>query len=74
VPRIRVHDLRHLYATVLGESSLSDPVRMAVMGHASREMTDRYTHVAATSEEAAAVIDAAFGNPVDAAVDAIGAE
>jgi hypothetical protein len=53
------------------EVGLSDPVRMAVMGHASREMTDRYTHAMPTSEEAAEAIDAAFGGSVDAAVDAI---
>jgi hypothetical protein len=36
-------------------------------------VTDRYTHVEPTSKEAAAAIDAAFGSPVDATVDAIGA-
>ena len=72
LPRIRVHDLRHLYATILGEVGLSDPVRMAVMGHASRAMTDRYTHAMPTSREAAEAIDAFFGGSVDAAVDAIG--
>ena len=73
VPRIRVHDLRHLYATVLGQAGLSDPVRMAIMGHASREMTDRYTHATPTSREAAEAIDAFFGLAVDAPVDATGA-
>jgi integrase len=61
LPRIRVHDLRHLFATILGEAALSDPVRMAVMGHASREMTDRHTHAAPTSADAAEAIDAYFG-------------
>lgn len=74
LPRIRVHDLRHLYATVLGEANLSDPVRMAVMGHASREMTDRYTHAAPTSASVADVIDNLFGRAVDALVDASRAE
>ena len=73
VPPIRPHDLRHLYATVLGEAGLSDPVRMAVMGHASRVMTDRYTHATPTSVEAADALDRAFGPAVDALVDAIGA-
>jgi integrase len=74
LPRIRVHDLRHLYATILGEAGMSDPVRMAIMGHASRAMTDRYTHVVPTSIEAAGVIDAVFGGAVDTPVDAIDAE
>jgi len=73
VPRIRVHDLRHLHATVLGQAGLSDPVRMAIIGHATREMTDHYSHVTPTSREAAEAIDAFFGRDVDAPVDAIGA-
>jgi integrase len=72
VPRIRVHDLRHFYATRLGEAGLSDLTRMAVLGHTTREMTDHYTHVSPTSSDAAEAIDALFGTSVDALVDAIG--
>jgi integrase len=72
VPRIRVHDLRHFYATRLGEAGLSDLTRMAVLGHATREMTDYYSHISPTSSDAAEAIDALFGTPVDALVDAIG--
>jgi hypothetical protein len=54
--------------------ALSDPTRMAVMGHAGREMTDRYTHATPTSQEAAQAIDAVFGTAVDAPVDAVGAD
>jgi hypothetical protein len=46
---------------------------MAIMGHATREMTDHYSHVTPTSREAAETIDAFFGRDVDAPVDAIGA-
>ncbi len=74
VPRVRVHDLRHLYATVLSGAALSDPVRMAVMGHSSRSMTDLYSRPEPTSLEAADAIDAVFGLAVDASVDAIGRE
>jgi hypothetical protein len=45
---------------------------MAVLGHATREMTDYYSHVTPTSRDAAEAIDALFGTPVDALVDAIG--
>jgi integrase len=72
VPRIRVHDLRHFYATRLGEAGLSDLTRMAVLGHATREMTDYYSHISPTSSAAAEAIDALFGTSVDALVDAIG--
>lgn len=72
VPRIRVHDWRHFFATRLGEAGLSDLTRMAVLGHATREMTDYYSHVSPTSSDVAEAIDALFGTPVDALVDAIG--
>lgn len=71
VPRGPVHGLRHFYATQLAEAGLSDTIRMAVMGHTTREMTDRYTHATPTSPQAADAIDALFGGPVDAPVDAV---
>jgi integrase len=71
LPRIRVHDLRHLMATAMAEAGVPEAVRMAVLGHTSPSMTSRYTHAAATAKSAAEAIDDAFGRRVDAAVDAI---
>jgi integrase len=71
VPRIRVHDLRHLMATAMAEGGVPEPVRMAVLGHSTSTMTSHYTHATPTSREAADVIDAVFGDAVDATVGAI---
>lgn len=45
LPDMRFHDLRHSCATFLGAQGVSSRVMMAILGHAGRSMTDRYTHV-----------------------------
>lgn len=45
VPGFRFHDLRHCAITSLAESGASDSTIMAIAGHVSRRMLERYSHV-----------------------------
>lgn len=45
IPDIRLHDLRHSYASILASSGLSLPVIGSLLGHASPTMTARYAHL-----------------------------
>ena len=42
---LRFHDMRHQLITELGESGASDQIIMAIAGHVSRRMLDRYSHI-----------------------------
>jgi len=41
----RLHDLRHTFATRLAESGASESTMLALMGHMSRAMLERYSHI-----------------------------
>ena len=41
----RIHDLRHTAITKLAESGASDSTIMALAGHLSRTMLERYSHI-----------------------------
>ena len=41
----RLHDLRHTAITKLAESGASDSTIMAIVGHLSRAMLERYSHI-----------------------------
>ena len=43
--RCRIHDLRHTAITKLAESGASDSTIMAIAGHLSRAMLERYSHI-----------------------------
>jgi integrase len=43
---VRIHDLRHTYASVLASSGLSLPVIGALLGHTQPATTARYAHLA----------------------------
>jgi integrase len=45
IPALRFHDLRHHAITELSESQASDATIMAIAGHVSRQMLERYSHV-----------------------------
>ena len=45
LPGFRFHDLRHCSITSLAESGASDSTIMAIAGHVSRKMLERYSHV-----------------------------
>jgi integrase len=61
---VRVHDLRHTYASVLASAGLSLPVIGALLGHTQMQTTQRYAHLfedplwAATEKAAAAIATA----------------
>jgi integrase len=40
-----LHDLRHTFATRLAESGASESTMLALMGHMSRAMLERYSHI-----------------------------
>jgi integrase len=45
LPGVRLHDLRHTYATILASSGLSLPVIGKLLGHTTPIMTLRYSHL-----------------------------
>ena len=58
---VRLHDLRHTYASVLASAGLSLPVIGALLGHATATTTHRYAHLfddplRAATERASAII------------------
>jgi len=59
LPRVRVHDLRHTYASVLASAGLSLPIIGALLGHTQPGTTARYAHL--------------FDDPLRAATERVGA-
>ncbi len=41
----RLHDLRHTFATHLAENDVPESTMLALMGHMSRSMLERYSHI-----------------------------
>ena len=41
----RLHDLRHTAATKMSEAGVSESTMLALMGHMSRAMLERYSHI-----------------------------
>ena len=41
----RLHDLRHTYATSMAEAGVPESTMLALMGHMSRAMLERYSHI-----------------------------
>ena len=53
----RLHDLRHSFCTRLAENGTSESTMLALMGHMSRAMLERYSHIRmAAKREAVAAI------------------
>lgn len=46
----RLHDLRHHFLTALSETQTSDSTILALTGHLSRKMLERYSHVRAKAK------------------------
>jgi integrase len=59
ITNIRIHDLRHSFASLLGSGGASLPLIGAILGHSNPKTTARYVHL--------------FQNPQRAAVDQVGA-
>ena len=66
LPHIRVHDLRHTFATMALENGMDIKTLSAMLGHVSAATTlDIYTHITSDMlSEAAAKIDRGLGNEV----------
>jgi integrase len=43
--RCRLHDLRHTAATKMAEAGVAESTMLAIMGHMSRAMLERYSHI-----------------------------
>jgi integrase len=50
----RLHDLRHTYATKLAEDGVPESTMLALMGHMSRAMLERYSHIRMAAKRHAA--------------------
>ena len=46
----RLHDLRHTFATGMAERGVSEGTMLALMGHMSRAMLERYSHIRMTAK------------------------
>jgi integrase len=51
--RCRLHDLRHTFATRLAENGVSESTMLALMGHMSRSMLERYSHIRMAAKRSA---------------------
>lgn len=57
-PDLRVHDLRHTFATILFDAGASAPDVQAVLGHSSLQVTERYSRAReGVARRTAAVFD-----------------
>lgn len=62
----RWHDLRHTFVSKMAEGQASDATIMALAGHLSRKMMERYSHVRNEAKRAAiSVLDNAAGLPAE---------
>lgn len=61
LPGVRLHDLRHAYASQLAATGAHAADMRDLLGHSSLAVTSRYTHVSADRLRAA--VDAAFPGP-----------
>jgi integrase len=60
----RWHDARHSFLSRLGERAVSDRTMMALAGHVSKKMLERYSHISNSAKRDA--ISAAFGTEPEA--------
>ncbi|WP_198668953.1 site-specific integrase [Homoserinimonas sp. OAct 916] len=62
-PDLRVHDLRHTFATILFDGGASAPDVQAVLGHSSLQITERYSRAReGVAKRAGAVFDSLTGD------------
>lgn len=61
---LRVHDLRHTFATILFDGGASAPDVQATLGHSSLQVTERYSRAReGIAKRAGAVLDTLFNGP-----------
>lgn len=51
--RCRLHDLRHTAATKMAEAGVAESTMLALLGHMSRAMLERYSHIRMTAKREA---------------------
>ena len=62
-PDLRMHDLRHTFATILFDAGASAPDVQATLGHSSLQVTERYSRAReGVALRAGAVLDQALGS------------
>ena len=62
---MRIHDLRHTYASIAAGMGLSLPQIGALLGHSAPATTQRYSHLAPTTlQEAVERIGAMVGEAI----------
>ena len=49
----RLYDLRHTFATRLAENGVAESTMLALMGHMSRTMLERYSHIRMAAKRSA---------------------
>ena len=60
--KCRLHDMRHSFATKLGEAGISESVMLDLLGHVSPAMLRRYSHIRESARRAAiAALERAYG-------------
>lgn len=69
LPEVRIHDLRHSYASVAAAAGMGLPIIGALLGHTQAQTTARYSHLAmdplrAATEEIGKRIAEAMSKPV----------
>jgi integrase len=60
VPPIKLHEARHSANSLMREAGVDQELRMRIVGHASADINDRYTHTLAEAHRAAAEQTAAY--------------
>ncbi len=60
VPVIKLHEARHSANSLMREAGVDQELRMQIVGHASTDINDRYTHTLAEAHRAAAEQTAAY--------------
>ena len=51
--RCRIHDLRHTVAIKMAEAGVPESTMLALLGHMSRQMLERYSHIRMQAKRAA---------------------
>jgi integrase len=67
IPDVRIHDLRHSYASVGAAAGLGLPIIGALLGHTQASTTERYAHLSNDPLKAATEL---IGNKIDEAMKA----
>jgi integrase len=60
VPPIKLHETRHSANSLMREAGVDQELRMQIVGHAAKDINDRYTHTLEEAHRAAAEQTAAY--------------